>query len=143
MVPVAKTKPTKHAVSRMKHRGVVRTANAARQATINAYNIGLTYDDAEGSVKSYIGHLYAHNRSLGTAMPNIRIFGQHVYIFSGRRLLTAYPIPEDVREPAIDQFRVKYAKAKKAKVDDYHKRMQYAKKIGCFGDVATETTLQK
>ena len=135
---LAKLKSSRHAVSRMKHRGVARTANGARQATINAYNIGLTFDEAEGSVKDYIGHLYAHNRANGNKSPKIRIYGEHVYIFSGRTLVTSYKIPDEVKEAAMEQYRRKKTTIVEARRAEDEARMNYASKMGYLGNVTID-----
>lgn len=131
---MSKVKPTKHAVSRLKSRGVTRSANGARQATINAYNIGLDYTDAEGEVKKYIDYLYERKRADGAKRPKIRIYGEHVYIFDGRTLITAYKVPEDYREEALVQYRNKKEAIMQAKADEEQKRMERASKLNCFSD---------
>ena len=122
----------------MKHRGAARSSNGARRTTINAYNIGLTHDEATGDVQAYIAHLYARNRSNGKKYPTIRIYGEHVYIFEGRALITSYQLPDEIREQALEQYRQKKDRILQDRIEDDRRRLERIKSVGYMGNVTID-----
>lgn len=121
---------TDHAIGRMKRRGITRSANNARQKSINAYNIGLCYDDAVGNVKSYLGYLLIRNRDLGNRKPKVCIYGEHVYIFNARKLITVYQTPAHIREDALQQYRQKKNNVVQLRAIAELNRLEYAARKG-------------
>jgi hypothetical protein len=78
-------KCTDHAYERAKYRFKWKKSTLDRMAH-KAYNHGITYYDAKGRLKKWMGYKY----SLYKHVNNIRIYGQNVYFFSGNLLVTLY-----------------------------------------------------
>lgn len=79
---------TRHAEKRLKRRF------GANKASIEgicrkALEEGIGHDQAKGKLKKYFEMLYHKNLTA----TNTRIYSQFVFIFTGNRLITAFPLP--------------------------------------------------
>ena len=78
-----------HARDRINERLGLPKKSAAKNAAV-ALEHGVSHKEATGRLRKYIAYLYL---SHGKAASNIRIYGNHVYIFAGSRLITVLPLP--------------------------------------------------
>ena len=54
-----------------------------------AYKEGIKYSDTTGKLKRYIAKIFLQYRTAN----NIRIYGQNIYFFAGKTLITLYRVP--------------------------------------------------
>lgn len=80
---------TSHAKRRLKERcGVPK--NSAINMAERAFNKGISFENASTDLKKYISSVYIRHEKISD---NIRIYGNMVYVFDNRTLITVYPIP--------------------------------------------------
>ena len=86
---MAKTecKATKHAYERAKQRFGWRAATLDRMM-IKAFDEGMRHGELKGALNKYVNNLWISHK----AANNIRIYGQNVYFFKGKLLITLYRI---------------------------------------------------
>lgn len=89
---------TAHAKKRLKERCGV-TKNSALKMAERAYNKGIAFENASTELKKYISSVYLCH---GKTCNNIRIYGNMVYIFDNRTLITVYPIPGCIKNKMDD-----------------------------------------
>lgn len=78
-----------HAEQRIRKRmGVKR--KAVQKIAERAYTEGLDYSDANGSLKDYLGYLYATR----SEKERYKVWNQMLFIYSGRVLITVTPVPK-------------------------------------------------
>lgn len=80
---------TSHAKRRLKERCGV-SKNSAMNMAERAFNKGISFENASTDLKKYISSVYIRHEKIGD---NIRIYGNMVYVFDNRTLITVYPIP--------------------------------------------------
>ena len=80
---------TSHAKRRLKERCGV-SKNSAMDMAERAFNKGISFENASTDLKKYISSVYIRHEKIGD---NIRIYGNMVYVFDNRTLITVYPIP--------------------------------------------------
>ena len=80
---------TAHAKRRLKERCGV-TKNSAMDMAERAFNKGISFENASADLKKYISSVYIRHEKIGD---NVRIYGNMVYVFDNRTLITVYPIP--------------------------------------------------
>ena len=80
---------TSHAKRRLKERCGV-SKNSAMDMAERAFNKGISFENASTDLQKYISSVYIRHEKIGD---NIRIYGNMVYIFDNRTLITVYPIP--------------------------------------------------
>lgn len=80
---------TAHAKRRLKERCGV-TKNSAIDMAERAFNKGISFENASADLKKYISSVYIRHEKIGD---NVRIYGNMVYVFDNRTLITVYPIP--------------------------------------------------
>lgn len=80
---------TSHAKRRLKERCGV-SKNSAINMAERAFNKGISFENASTDLKKYISSVYIRHEKIGD---NIRIYGNMVYAFDNRTLITVYPIP--------------------------------------------------
>lgn len=83
---------TSHAKRRLKERCGV-SKNSAMNMAERAFNKGISFENASTELKKYISSVYIRHEKTGD---NIRIYGNMVYVFDNRTLITVYPIPGDL-----------------------------------------------
>lgn len=88
-------KVTRHARKRAKERAGIGKKNIVQMSS-RVFKEGLTYRDLNGKLKGWVSGKYICN----PAANNIRLYGDQCYIFSGRTLITVFPIPEEYRDEA-------------------------------------------
>lgn len=91
---------TTHGKKRIKKRCGVNMKSAQRIANI-AFENGLSRFDISGCFRKYIDHLYF---SYGKQANNIRVYGDKVYIFCERVLVTVLDLPHRYRKTANNQM---------------------------------------
>ena len=89
---------TIHAEERIRERCGIKKKAVARYAK-NAYEKGLTFDEAESRLKAYIREIEAHNDRVNSST---RLFGDNVFIFADNVLVTVFGIPHQ-HKPALHQ----------------------------------------
>jgi len=88
---------TKHATGRGKERlGWCR--NTLTRMAEKALNEGVTHAQTRGRLNRYLTMLYLQQRQAD----NIRVFGEHVFIFAGNSLITILRLPRQMRRAARD-----------------------------------------
>lgn len=80
---------TKHGRERMRERCKVKIKSTDRLANI-AFEKGLTHAETTGALNKYITSLYQYNGQAN----NIRLYGEKIYIFCDRVLITVLDIPK-------------------------------------------------
>lgn len=100
---------TKHAKKRMKQRCGVNKKSMDRIAEI-AYENGLKHGELTGNLKKYVDGLYLKHK----AGNQIRLYGDKVYIFHDKRLITVFQIPNNLMKEVT-----KLRKERDKKVKDY------------------------
>lgn len=83
---------TNHAAKRFKQRMGLPKKACQRHAE-TAYEHGATHGEVRGSLKRYMDKLYLQHRTA----TDIRAYGEQLYLFAGRRLITLFPIPKRMR----------------------------------------------
>lgn len=90
---------TKHATRRMDQRVGINAKAAARLAG-RALEIGIRREELNGALARWLEWLYLRGTGVdGVRADNIRIYGEHVYIFVGSRLLTVMHVPPRLKVP--------------------------------------------
>jgi hypothetical protein len=85
---------TNHAKKRLKQRlGLPKSA--CERAAQSAFDTGHKHSDAKGKARRYLDHLYLLYLQYEKAN-NIRVKGQHVYLFSGNVLVTVLNLPRSI-----------------------------------------------
>ena len=77
---------TSHAKRRLKERCGV-SKNSAMNMAERAFNKGISFENASTELKKYISSVYIRHEKTGD---NIRIYGNMVYVFDNRTLITVY-----------------------------------------------------
>jgi hypothetical protein len=86
---------TNHARDRIKERSGLPKKAIDRNAE-KALEKGLRHAECSGRLKRYFDYLYLkHNKG-----SNIRIYNNHVYIFTNKYLITVLPLPGEHRHTA-------------------------------------------
>lgn len=83
---------TEHAVLRAKERLGINKKSLDRLAT-KAYTKGICHADTKGTLNKYITSIWVQKKNCN----NIRIFGEHLFLFSDNVLVTLYVIPSDLK----------------------------------------------
>ena len=83
---------TPHACKRMKERLGLGKKAAKRNAQI-AYDKGMCHAETRTRLKRYLDKEYLE---YGNAN-NMRVYGEHLYLFRGKTLITIYQIPRKLR----------------------------------------------
>lgn len=86
---------TRHAEKRTRLRLGLPKRSVTKNAE-NALRYGLTHKDTTGSFNRYITGLYLKHGNGN----NIRIYCNTVYIFSGDKLITLFPLPQRYKKIA-------------------------------------------
>lgn len=76
-----------HAKERISERCGLNKKSAERLSKLALEN-GISHSDTKGSLNKYITSLYFYNEKAN----NIKIYGEHVFIFSGNNLITVIPL---------------------------------------------------
>lgn len=84
---------TKHAYQRGKER-IGLDVKAFELIVMKAYLTGKRHSEAKGEFKKYINSLYVTYKNAN----NIRIYGQHIYLFADATLVTVYHIPSELKK---------------------------------------------
>jgi hypothetical protein len=79
---------TKHSIARANERLALRSGSLQRLADA-ALQDGIKHADTSGSLKRYLDRLFFTERT----GDNNRIYGSHVFIFSGATLITVHLLP--------------------------------------------------
>jgi len=88
---------TAHAKERAKERLGWNAAALTRMAD-KALAVGVSHAATKGRLHRYLSHLYlTHEKG-----NNTRIFGEHVFVFEGRMLITVLHLPHEFRRAARD-----------------------------------------
>lgn len=95
---------TEHAVLRAKQRLKI-NRNSLRRLSEKAYTKGIKHADTKGTLNKYITSVWAKKKNCN----NIRIFGEHLFLFSDNVLVTLYIMPSELK-----RF-VKFYKSKNSK----------------------------
>ena len=88
-----------HAYKRIKERCGLPKKAVERSAMI-AFRKGLTHKESTGSLKRYFDYLFLSHKK-GT---NIRLYGNHVYVFSQNSLVTVLPLPNEHKKSLKNAF---------------------------------------
>lgn len=80
-----------HAYKRAKERLGLNGRSFGRLAR-KAFSAGIRHHQTKGKLKRFIDGLHLRNRSVD----NIRIYGEHVYLFQGIFLVTVYRLPGEL-----------------------------------------------
>lgn len=86
-------KVSRHAERRMRERCGYGKKTCQRMAE-RAFQNGITADSATGKLKSYMDDLFEYNRTGN----NIRIYGEHIYIFCDSSLITVMSLPAEYKK---------------------------------------------
>lgn len=93
---------TSHAFQRGKERLSLKY-NAFQRLASTAYRCGLNHKDCTGRLYRYIKHLCNGHSNAN----NVKIYGEHVYLFKDNLLITVFSIPKDLRKANIVKCRSK------------------------------------
>lgn len=86
-------KLTRHAADRADER-INWSHDVTQKMAEKALRFGLIHSDVSGSFNRYITKLYmAHGKA-----NNVRVYGEHVYLFCGETLLTILPLPKKYKD---------------------------------------------
>lgn len=83
---------TAHAKKRLKERCGINKNSAARMAE-RAFTEGISFDNAGELLQKYISSVYLKHDKMCN---NLRIYGNTVYVFDNRTLITVYSIPQNI-----------------------------------------------
>ena len=83
---------TTHAAKRFKQR-VGLSKKACQAQAERAMESGYSHADAKGRAKRSLDKLFLEHRTAN----NIRVYGEHVYLFAGSTLVTVLNLPKSVR----------------------------------------------
>ena len=99
-------KLTKHAKRRFRTRMRVRGPQVMRAIAERALEAGLEPHECTGELKDYVRRKwYGSHEYHYIKYPRLRVFHQHLFIFSGRKLITVFNLPPELVEPATDLLR--------------------------------------
>lgn len=90
---------TRHGNSRIRKRCGIPN-KAVNRIAQEAFESGLKHSETTGKLNKYITALYFAN----TSANNIRIFGDKVYIFADKALVTVLNLPPHLRKLALKCF---------------------------------------
>ena len=93
---------TSHAFQRAKERLSLNQTAFARLA-VSSYKNGLRHSEVKGKLRKYCDKIWNEHKIAN----NIRIYGENIFIFINKNLVTVYQLPTDLRKHA------KYCKNKK------------------------------
>jgi hypothetical protein len=82
---------TKHAEDRIRQRCGIPKRVVQKNAE-TALRHGIKHGECSGRLKKYFDYLFLSHNNTGA---NIRIYGNHVYIFTKERLVTVLPLPHE------------------------------------------------
>lgn len=82
-----------HARERMKERCGFRGKTQDKMAR-KAYEQGITHSQTKGNLNKWITSLFFSHQKAN----NIRLYGDHAYIFRDDTLITVFPIPVSLRK---------------------------------------------
>lgn len=85
-------KLTRHSIERGEERLNLSVQAFARTAK-TALTLGITHSQTRGKLNRYINTLYLREQSAN----NIRIYGEHIYLFTGETLITVFNLPNDFK----------------------------------------------
>ena len=71
---------------------------AAERAAKNALDKGLKHKDMSGGLRRYMDYLYMRG---GCEANNMRLYGDHIYIFRDETLITVLNVPPEHRKQAV------------------------------------------
>ena len=97
---------SRHGDKRARQRAGLPRKAVERMAGV-ALSKGIGYGEAYGSLKGYLGWLYARYDGSGN---NIRIYGDKVWVFHDGTLITMLNVPGEQRKAARDQQRKRRSK---------------------------------
>ena len=86
-----KLKVTKHAKLRLKQRCGIKK-RGARQAVKRVLQNGIPHSQTTGRLNKWMTGLYFRSKGAN----NILLYGDKVYIFRNKVLITVFPIPDDL-----------------------------------------------
>ena len=94
---MGKPNVTRHGNRRSRERlGIPK--KAADRAAKKALDKGLKHKDVNGSLRRYMDYLYLRG---GRAANNMRLYGDHIYIFHDETLITVLNVPPEHRKQAV------------------------------------------
>lgn len=83
---------SRHADSRLKERlGLPKSAR--KRMAQRAFEQGWKHSEARGKLKRYMDHCWLSHKNC----ENVRIYGEHLWLFSGPMLVTVFEIPKNMR----------------------------------------------
>ena len=94
---------TKHGNKRSRERIGIPKKAVDRNAK-NALENGLTHGQTRGGLKRYLDFLYFHGNGEAN---NMRVYGDHVYLFHDEILITVLNVPPEYRKQAAKLQRKK------------------------------------
>lgn len=106
---------TTHAKKRLKERCGISKQTAHRMAE-KAFNEGISFDNAGKLLQKYISSIYLKHDKICN---NLRIYGNTVYVFDNRTLITVYPIPESIQSE-IEDYATSIDEAADKAYSNYH-----------------------
>ena len=86
---------TEHAIHRAKER-IGWNADAVSRMAVKAFNEGIQHSETSGRLNRYFTALYFKS----TSANNIRIYGEHVFLFCDSWLVTVIPLPRELGNSA-------------------------------------------
>ena len=92
-----KPRVTKHGNRRSRERMGIPKKAVDRNAQI-ALEKGIRHRDATGKLKRYMDYLYMRG---GCEANNMRVYGDHIYIFRDETLITVLNVPPEHRKQAV------------------------------------------
>lgn len=93
---------TKHATKRGRERLGLQKQSVERNAE-RAYSCGLQHRETTGSLRRYLDSVYLKYKTANA----IRIYGDHVYIFNGKKLITVFYLPNKYKSRVRQLFQKK------------------------------------
>lgn len=89
---------TTHAKKRLKERCGI-SKNSAICMAEKAFTKGISFENANAPIKKYISCVFMKHDKICN---NIRIYGNIVYIFDNKTLITVYPLPQNIQNEIED-----------------------------------------
>lgn len=86
---------TQHAIERASQR-LGLCAKALRRTAPKALSYGISHADTTGSLRRFLDALYLSERNAN----QIRVYGEHVWLFHGERLITILHLPHKLKTAA-------------------------------------------
>ena len=90
------TKVTQHGADRVRERVGVPKRAVARMAD-KAFADGAKHSDFAGSMRRYLDGVFLEHGNAN----NMRVYNQHLFLFAGATLITAWPVPQKYRSAAL------------------------------------------